>query len=430
MRGARLRALLPRGRFARGVSMVAGGTVASHLLSLALLPVLTRLFEPADFGVLATYLALLATAQAVVGLRYEMAIPLAPTDRDAACLLLVTLSVVSGFAVIALVAAALLLISPLPVAALTPLGGSIWLLPLGMVLTGVSESLRHWAVREGAYRRVGVARIAQGVGRGVAQVGSGLLRLGGAGLVVGEIVGPIASSMWLARSTLRDVKELWGGIGWVDARDAARRFADFPLMMAPASMLNNAGSQLPMLLLATLFGADVAGWYYVAHRAFAVPLQLSGGAFGQVFLGEAAPLAREDPAALDRLFRSLTRRLLLAGALPTIAAVLLGPWVMTRFLGPQWSPSGVYLQWLAVSFLLKFAYDGLINLAIVKRNDYALAWAAGRLTLTCGAVIGAYAFRLSPTTCIALLSIALSLGYLFKLLLWRRAVNQLREAIR
>lgn len=421
-------ALLPKGRFAKAFALVAGGTAVSQLFGVLIMPVITRLFEPEAFGILAAYMALLMLIQTVVGLRYEMAIPIAETDRDALIMLLVTLGTVAIFSIGTFATAALFGTGVIHFARLDPLASVIWLLPVGVVLAGTYQALRYWAIRDKAYQDIAATTVTQGFGRGLVQLAAGFAKVGPVGLVAGELVGQGAGIVRLGAPAFARLRGTNKRVRLSEIGRAARRHASFPLMMAPASLLNGAGMQVPTLLLATLYGPNVAGWYYVTQRLLAVPVQLVGGAMGQVFLGEAASLARSDPEELGRMFNNLSRKLLLLGTLPTIALIILGPWAMERFLGPDWGQSGVYLRWLAISFLLKFSFDGLINLAMVERNDYALTWAAFRFVLASGVVLAAHFLGLHATYCVALLGMALAIGYLAKIWFWKRAVRRLQVA--
>lgn len=422
-----LSAVLPRSGFGHDVSVIAGGTAANQLLNLAIAPVLARLYAPDDFGTLGAFMALLMMTQAIVGLRYELAIPLVSTDRDAALMLLVTLSAVVGLTLLVLVPLCVWLA---PISAVLPqtLEAVLWLLPVGACLGGMYQSLRYWALRESAYREIASTTIAQGVGRGLTQTGLGWLHPAPFGLVIGEIAGRGAGILKLGRLAASQVKHHWADIQLGDLRAAAAAKVSFPLLLAPEALLNGAGNQLPTLLLASFFGAEVAGWYFMTRRLLGIPVQLISAAAGQVFLGEGAMLVEQDPNALKVLFDRVSRTLLLAGLLPTLGLMILGPWMTEVLLGPEWEASGIYLRWLAVSFLLKLSFDGLINLPMVRRNDYALAWAAFRLALTCGTILYAYHANMSGTSCVALLGIAFAVGYLCKLWLWNRAVRQLQEA--
>jgi O-antigen/teichoic acid export membrane protein len=424
----KLRTLLPQGRFARAVSLVAGGTAIAQLLGALVTPILTRLIPADAFGVLASYVATLVMLQTIVGLRYEMAIPLAKTDRDAVVMLLVTLTAVVACTVLTLLAAAALAIGAFRFELTEKLGVILWLLPVGVVLAGVYQALRYWGVRSRAYRDIAATTLAQGFGRSLTQLGSGIAHFGAIGLVVGEIVGQSAGIIRLARPALQRARPFLGGITLAELWAVARANKSFPLLTGPASFLNQAGRQVPTLLVASLYGAQVAGWYYVTQRLLGMPLQIIGNAMGQVFLGEAAHLAKEDPHKLERHFDRIARKLLLAGCVPALAIVAIGPWATELVLGNGWREAGVYLQWMALSFLLKFSFDGLINMAMVGRNDYALAWSILRLALACGALAASHQLDLSAAAAMGWLGAAFSVAYLLKLWMWKSAVRQLQRA--
>ena len=79
-----LRRLLPKNAFARGVRVLVGGTVGLQVLTLLAAPLLTRLYSPEDFGLLAVYASVLALIGVISSLRYELAVPLPEDDVEAA----------------------------------------------------------------------------------------------------------------------------------------------------------------------------------------------------------------------------------------------------------------------------------------------------------------------------------------------------------
>ncbi len=80
----RLLRLLPRGRFARSVALVTTGTALGQGLVLVSAPLLTRLYTPTDFGVLAVYGSIVSLVAVAASLRYELAIALSRHDRAVA----------------------------------------------------------------------------------------------------------------------------------------------------------------------------------------------------------------------------------------------------------------------------------------------------------------------------------------------------------
>ena len=94
------RRLLPKNHFARSVGILAGGTAAGQAIIVAASPILTRLYTPEDFGVLAVYASLLSILGVVASLRYELAIPLPESDEEAANVTVLSLVVVLGMALV------------------------------------------------------------------------------------------------------------------------------------------------------------------------------------------------------------------------------------------------------------------------------------------------------------------------------------------
>ena len=84
-------ASIPGGVFGRHVVTLASGTAVGQVLLVLALPVLTRLYTPADYGALAVYSATLTVLLVLASLRFEQAIPLPEDDRVAGSLLALSL---------------------------------------------------------------------------------------------------------------------------------------------------------------------------------------------------------------------------------------------------------------------------------------------------------------------------------------------------
>lgn len=131
---SRVRWTLPGGVFARHVVTLASGTAMGQLLLVLALPVLTRLYSPADYGALAVYSATLLVLLVLVSLRFEVAIPLPEDDQVAGSLLALSLL---SLAAVTLVVSVLVwltgdaLVARAKVPALRPY---LWLIPFGLAV--------------------------------------------------------------------------------------------------------------------------------------------------------------------------------------------------------------------------------------------------------------------------------------------------------
>ncbi len=77
----KLEVLLRHG-FIRSVGVLVGGTAAAQVLMVLVLPLLTRLYTPDDFSVLAVYASILGIVTIAACLRMEIAIPLPQHEED------------------------------------------------------------------------------------------------------------------------------------------------------------------------------------------------------------------------------------------------------------------------------------------------------------------------------------------------------------
>ncbi len=77
-------AALPHGSFVRGATIIALGTGVAQFIGIAVSPILTRLYSPAEFGSYSVALAILSIIAVLSTLAYEEAIPLPGNDVGAA----------------------------------------------------------------------------------------------------------------------------------------------------------------------------------------------------------------------------------------------------------------------------------------------------------------------------------------------------------
>jgi O-antigen/teichoic acid export membrane protein len=185
--------LYRRGSFGAHVLTPLSGTAAAQAIPLLLAPLITRLYEPEDFGVFALYAGVSTIVTGLATARYDLAIVLPERDEDAIGLVLGALLV--ALALSAATALALLLTANVPMPA--KLGGIrqyLWILPAAVMGTGVAQVFQYWARRCGAYLRLSSSRVASGVGSPAGQVTLGALGLGAWGLVIGSFLGQVAAT--------------------------------------------------------------------------------------------------------------------------------------------------------------------------------------------------------------------------------------------
>ena len=408
--------VLPRGRFARSVTVLAGGTALGQAITVLVSPILTRLYSPEDFGVFGVYASMLGIITVVASLRYEYAVPLPEDDKTAANVLALCFMLLVGMTLIAWFVIQALGRKIVTWANAPELERYLWLLPLGMLGAGAYQVLNYWAVRKRDFSRIARTRIGRGVARAALQVGMGLVRSGPLGLLLGQLVGETAGSASLGLAAWRQDRVSFKAVSLQGMCQAGTRYKRFPLFSGWGSLLDALGLQVPQLLFAAFYGAEVAGWFALGQRVIATPLNIVVDSVAQVYFGEAARLPQGDPESMRWLFLRLTCRLALIGGIPIAIICALAPWFFSFVFGSAWRTAGQYVQILGVMFAMRFAVASLSHsLNILERQDLFLAWEGTRLVLVVGALLLGRVLGLPHVNAVVVYSLSMSIGYL---LLW------------
>ncbi len=364
----RLKALiqkkLPKNAFARNASVLVGGTLVAQVLMVLAAPLLTRLYSPDDFGLLAVYTSMLAITLLLSSLRYNIAIPLPEEDAEATNLVALSLILVgiNSFLIAVLV---LLLSDPIAEALGLPvLVNYLWLLPLGILLGGAYNVFTQWSVRTKRFGVIASTRVRQALVALAIQLST--FKLGGLGLLLGQVAGHGVGATRLARPEFRKVS--WAGI-----RKVAIRYQRFPIYSTPAGLSRVAGVELPSLVLAAAFSPAAAGLYALTNRVLGVPAAVLGGAVSQVFVSNAAEAYRNG--SLGPLVRNLHAKMAQIGLPFMFLLMMLGPELFGIVFGEAWRQAGEFACWMAPWLYLVFVSSPITTItAVMERQKQGLVF--------------------------------------------------------
>ncbi|NCC40948.1 MAG: lipopolysaccharide biosynthesis protein [Gammaproteobacteria bacterium] len=364
-----IRGILPKNAFARGVSVLVGGTAGAQLITVLAAPLLTRLYGPEDFGLVAVYGSLLALIGVVSSLRYELAIPLPEDDVEAAnvavlSLLLVALTTVLSGVLVAQLATPITSALGVPV-----LAGYLWLLPVGVMLGGGYNVFNYWSVRTKRFSTIASTRIRQSLATLAIQLTA--FKLGSLALLLAQVVGQSVGTSSLARPALamlafRQVS--WGGV-W----QAAVRYRRFPIFSTWEGLFNVSSHQLGTIGIAIFFSVGSTGIYALAHRVLSLPMSLIGGAIGQVFFASAAKASRDGN--LGFLFSELHAKLAHIGLPVALLLVFVGPELFGGIFGADWRQAGEFARYMAPWLYLQFISSPLSTVFCVREQQLqGMSW--------------------------------------------------------
>ncbi|MDI6698942.1 MAG: oligosaccharide flippase family protein [Candidatus Saccharicenans sp.] len=393
--------------------MLAGGSALGQAITILVSPILTRLYSAEEFGVFGVYASMLGIITVVASLRYEYAIPLPEDDQTAANVLALCFMLLLGMSLLSWVVVWKLGEQIVAWASVPKLKPYLWLVPLGMLGAGTYQILNYWAVRKRDFPNLARTRLSRGVARAALQVGVGFVHSGPVGLLLGQLAGETAGSASLGLSAWRKDRAPFKAVSLRAICHAGARYKRFPFFSSWADLLEGLGLQLPQLLFAAFYGAEVAGWFALGQRVIAAPLNLVGDSVAQVYFGEASRLPREDPKSIRQLYLKLTARLALIGGLPVAVLCALAPWFFTIVFGPGWKTAGRYVQIMGPMFAVRFAIIPLSHtMNILERQDLYSVWEGTRLVLVVGGLLAGRAWGISPVNAVTIYSLSMLIAYL------------------
>jgi O-antigen/teichoic acid export membrane protein len=360
--------LMPRASFARNVGILASGTVMAQALSVLALPVITRLYTPEDFSVLAVYAALLGMIGVVACLRFEIAIPLPSDDLEA-----VNLMVLGLFFSTVISALVFLLVALLPEQIANGLGqpalhAYLWLLPVGVWLSGAFGCVQFWATRRKHFSDVAQTRMTQSVGSALVKLLIGwLTKTGPLGLLLGLVTGSGAGFIKLGKVAWADMHEHKKHITFVTLQNSFRKYSHYPKFSSFESLANMAHIQIPIVIIAAMAHGPEAGYALLAMNAAAVPMGLIGVSISQVYLSSASDELRAGK--LPEFTQKITVGLVGAGVGPLVFIGIVTPDLLPLVFGTQWARAGEIVSWMTPWFILQFLASPLSMALHVTANQ-------------------------------------------------------------
>ncbi|MDO9384676.1 MAG: oligosaccharide flippase family protein [Hyphomicrobiaceae bacterium] len=373
---------LPLGEFAKNVITLTSGALVAQAIPIAVSPILTRFYSPADFGIFAVYTALAAIITVASTGRFELALNLPRSDLIAIHLFVLASLCV---AVTALCVAAILAI----LFFLVPNGTLNWtygLLPISILFSGATQIFTCWLNRLKCFRDIAVSRSAQGAAFAAAGIyfgGQGTSQ----GLILGFLVGQLICVTYLVGAGAPRLQQLRVQLRNSMLTRTATRYRDFPRMLILAHVINIISLRLPVLLMPVSFGAAAAGLYSLSQQVIGLPMQLVGAAVSDVFRQQASVEYKRTGSCVDLYFRTF-RAMALLYLPPFLVLVVFSPDLFSFVFGEEWYRAGVLTQILAPMYYMQFVSSALSSMFIIaEKQRYDLLWQLSLIVVITGALI-------------------------------------------
>lgn len=328
--------------FVRDVATLITGKAAAVLVNFLSMPIVARLFEPEDFGVGALFVSLITIAATLATLSWERSVVIAKGDAEARSLCKLATSSLLGSCGLLWLSALACIALGLQVPFSDKLGVWIWVLPIGLMLLGLSQVADSWLTRAKQYRTIASADFLSTVITSASRIGTGLLGSSVWGVISSYVLGKVAELLFVL-SVIRPWKlPKLASDERPKLRDVAARNKDFPLYSAPNAFVRIMSQELPTVMLALMFSPAVVGFYAMASKLARLPLNLSLQALQRVFLQRLAEIMHAG-RPIAPAYTKITVTLAALAFVPFLLLWLVADTLLVIFLGPKWEVAGHYV---------------------------------------------------------------------------------------
>lgn len=337
------------------------GSVAGQAFPIILSPVLTRLYDPSEFGSFAIFFGIVSILVIAGTARYELAVLLPKKNKNAFGVLNLT------FISLAITCAIFHLIFFIIQECFSNFEILLKLIAPSIFLMGSYQALYCWFNRQESYKNLAIAKFLQNFCMIFFQISYVLLLpySKSDGLVYGFIFGQFVSFLYLA-IIMRAKYSV--AISLSRLKRLALLYKNFPKFLIFSHTLNSLSRQLPIFSFTYLYGALFSGYYLLLQRVIGSPVSVVGSSIGDVFTQKASKnyaLHGECHA----VYLSTLKNLIFISAIPFIIFFFSAPVIFPLIFGEKWSDAGYYAQILTPMFFMQFVTSPLSNMFQISNKQ-------------------------------------------------------------
>jgi len=408
-------------KFAKDVFTLSTGTATAQAITIAITPILTRIYSPAEFGVFVVFSSIVTICAAFSTGRYEFAILSAKNDGDAwQCVwLVIAISIgISFFFLVSGIGVVLLFKGLLNEGYSIPI---IFLACITLLVTSVYQALYYWSNRFQQYGRLSTNRVIGSFCVSLLSIILGCLGFGSYGLIIASLGGQALNTSLLLSQILKEEK-LRNIPNLYDIKSQGMRYIDYPKYLLLSGVLERFSSQTPVVALSTFFGASASGAMGLYQRVIRVPVNTVGTAISDVFK-QRASMELNQKGECKNLFLKTGLWLLLLGFIPFITLLFFAPILFPFIFGAEWQEAGVYARVMSWMFFIGFVVSPLSSMIYIgEKQKYDLIMQIFLLTLIGLSILGGYYYNSALLT-VAFFTVSYCLKYVFEFLISYRIAN-------
>lgn len=408
-----LRKIKIQSQFTKQILTLMFGTGIAQVIPLAITPLLTRMYTPEDFGLLALFISISTIFGSIANGRYELAIMLPEDDKEAfnvAALGLFISAIVSLSLLIAIV------IFSGKILEITDSSFELYIyfIPFMVFLISCLNILTNLNNRMQMYKNMSKSYVFKSLSMASFQIFSGVFNFGAFGLIFGNIIGNMVANIRMRKNI--EINAVCKLLSNKTIKDVGKKYINFPKFSMFAILANTLSTNLSNIIISVVYSVSTLGYYSFVQRLLGMPSTLVGNAVGQVFYREAVSERRATGLAINSFDSAFRKLLFIGGGIFFILYFIIEDSFSLIF-GEEWRIAGEYGKILIPFFFIRFVSGSLSNLNnAFEKQKIALLWQVLLLVISLSVLFFGKYFSWGFDKYLTVFSFAVSFHYLVLLL--------------
>jgi len=343
--------------FFSNIINVALGNGFGKLLAIAVMPLLTHLYSPIEFGELSLFISTVSILGVFTTLRYSTAIPLEKDNNNLINLIFLCFVLVVFFGILT---SAIFYLINLFYPNKFDNFFSI-LICFSILGKGFYEILSNWCVKEKKFKLITKSKIYQSSFSSVIKLIFGYFGLTNVGLMIGHITLESSGIIIIFRSFLQNNLNFYKKIKYSIIKTLLIKYKKFPIFQLPSQLLMVSSNNLIIFLIPLLFGVESLGLYALAISILNAPLNVIGQSVSHVYYAEISSMGKNKSNKISELTINIIKKMSLL-FFPLLIIVFFGESIFSFIFGNEWQKSGLYAAALCPLVLSRFIASPIMTI--------------------------------------------------------------------
>lgn len=365
--------------YLKAIAALLLGAGGAQLLGLLFMPVLTRCYTKDEFGLFASYQAVVHIIFTVATLKYDSAVVL-PKEADVAeALYRLARTLIFWLAI------PLSLLLFLPLTYFEEYRGIEWYILVGSIGLSCYTLAHYWYIRTAEFKKLSAVKFLQVLLVFLFQLSCYYIYRA-KGLILGSVLGVGISYLILEKYRMIN-PEAQKSANWNLQKKAALRYIDFPRYFCFSDLFASFSGRLPVLLLISYASLAQIGIYDLANRVILVPVSLIGLSLGSAALSRMAQKRNLEEPLFSWYLKNFLG-LLGIGVITAGAIIAFGKAACVWVFGHEWEEAGDLLIAMIPLFIAMIPSSlGNAAVRVFEKQKFMLIYTVITTLLKAGALL-------------------------------------------